>query len=393
MSASGVAAFATLLLPVEGGTFLPADDRWTPPGRWPAADVVLWGAAPRDVGAPRDAARRAARREAAIARLRARPPAGWRVAQVHRLAPGAARRDRIGRTVRRALGGGALVELHRRGARPPARITTVLARAGYRHPSADWHLGPGGALLGFVEGPSGRAVTRAALLGPAGPGTVDHGADGLTAVAGLDLAPRLIARGHDDGVTWSIEQAVAGAPPRELTPALVARLAARWAQLPTSGAPPTAPDQDVAAIVRHLPDRATSLSVVAAAARSGAGGSVLRHGDLWAGNVLVDGDARLVAVVDWDNWHDAAVPGSDLLQLLATERRHEARIGLGGVWRQRPWRDDDVRRHLGDVDPDAAAAAWWATEVAGSLQRDPSLADDERWVTENVDAVLDELSR
>ena len=56
-----------------------------------------------------------------------------------------------------------------------------------------------------------------------------------------------------------------------------------------------------------------------------------RHGDLWSGNLLVAG-RRLTGVLDWDAWHPAAVPGTDLLHLVATEQAHRTRHSLGSVW-------------------------------------------------------------
>ena len=393
MSGAGLAAFASLLLPVEGGAWLAAGADWSLAPDPPAeADVVVWGGAARDVaGAPAAAGAGALRREAAIARLRTRPPRGWRVVAVHRLPPAATRRDRVGRMVRSALGGGALVELRRTGAPArPRRIDEVLGAVGARGPVGrrGWHLGPGGSLLGFVERDTGgeRAVLRAA----AGEGaTIAHGLAGLRAVAGLGLAPRTLGEGRTAGVAWSLEEAIDGAPPSTVTPRLVDDVAARWRSLPGGTVAPEATTEDVAAVARLLPQRGDDLAAVGARVRRAGGPSTLRHGDLWAGNLLVDRNDRFVAAIDWDHWHPAAVPGTDLLQLVATERRHRARIGLGAAVLARPWLDPDLAHRLPTgVDPEVVGLAWWATEVAGTLERDPARATDGRWVADNVDAVL-----
>jgi aminoglycoside phosphotransferase (APT) family kinase protein len=127
--------------------------------------------------------------------------------------------------------------------------------------------------------------------------------------------------------------------------------------------------------------------------------AVLRHGDLWRGNLLC-ARRRLTGVVDWDAWHPSGVPGADLLQLLGSERRVAARGDLGVVWRSQLWREPDAieilarygsRTGLRGGDPFALALSWWACEVAGNFRRAPHRAADERWLARNVHAVLDDV--
>jgi hypothetical protein len=145
-----------------------------------------------------------------------------------------------------------------------------------------------------------------------------------------------------------------------------------------------------------LPDRADVLREVAHSLRGALRGlpSVLRHGDLWIGNLLVDA-GRLSGVVDWDAWDPGAVPGADLLHLHATSRRIAERCELGDVWMGRPWRDAAYRSLLdptaASIPEDVLAIAWWAGEVRGTVSRHPTRAVDEGWLAVNVDAVLREL--
>jgi len=130
--------------------------------------------------------------------------------------------------------------------------------------------------------------------------------------------------------------------------------------------------------------------------------SVLGHGDLWAGNLLVEG-GRLTGLIDWDAWHSRAAPGTDLLHLVATELRYRARRSLGAEVVTRPWQSrafasatERYWRGLG-VLPDAGALdgigiSWWAGQVANSLARIPELVTDRLWVRDNVDRVLSTIN-
>jgi aminoglycoside phosphotransferase (APT) family kinase protein len=149
-----------------------------------------------------------------------------------------------------------------------------------------------------------------------------------------------------------------------------------------------------------LPGRADRLRRLAAELRSRITGlpSILRHGDLWTGNLLVD-RGRLTGMIDWDATHPAGVAGADLVQLLATDARRRAHRSLGAEFVARSWRGERLRRamapywqELGVAPSDelleVAAIAWWATEIHHTLLRLPHRGVDEWWVGANVDAVL-----
>ena len=127
----------------------------------------------------------------------------------------------------------------------------------------------------------------------------------------------------------------------------------------------------------------------------------MRHGDLWAGNLLVE-RGRLTGLVDWDAAQPGGVPGADLVQLLGTEARRRAHQALGPAVATRPWRRpgflDAARASwpaLGlrpdDEVLEAAGLAWWAAEVHGTITRLPHRAADRAWVETNVDVVLSAL--
>jgi Ser/Thr protein kinase RdoA (MazF antagonist) len=159
--------------------------------------------------------------------------------------------------------------------------------------------------------------------------------------------------------------------------------------------PPRRSTTSYAADLRRLADRVRSrLDDIPA---------VQRHGDLWAGNLLVD-RGRLTGIVDWDAAHSSGVPGADLVQLVATDVRRRRRLPLGQAVLELPWRastftaataeywwalDIAPRRALLDV----AGIAWWASEIHHTLVRFPQRRTDELWVAENVAAVLEGLDR
>lgn len=364
-------------------------------------DVVVWGRPPEPSGPLVPAARRAARREVALRTLGRRLPARLRVVAVHRLPPRGLGLDRLRSGVRTALRAGALVELgsERSGARV---LDAVAGAAGMVVPGSRLHAGSGGALL--VQGllPDGsRVVLRLARLGS--PGDPAPIADTLEHLAEerVPLAPRLHARGRTAGASWLVERALPGRRPSLVSASLAREVADLCASFPRGDGPPAAVADDLAVVSAALPDRAAPIAELARTVSDPlrALPSVLRHGDLWAGNVLVDRAGRLSGLVDWDAAHPAAAPGADLLQLVATEARRRTHRALGPAFLARPWLlpeygeasarywpalgarpDDDL---LGVV-----GVAWWAAEVRGTLTRLPHRAGDEGWIETNVDRVL-----
>ncbi|MGH3028883.1 MAG: phosphotransferase, partial [Gaiellaceae bacterium] len=344
-------------------------------------------------------------REVSLRTLGRRLPARFHVLAVHRLPPRRLRMGRLRGSVRAGLRGGALVELA--SAEPGARVLDAVAEAaGVRVGGPGFHAGTGGAMLvrGFLADGSG-AVLRVARAGSAGdPSAL---ADTLERLGRdrVPFTPRLYAHGTTAGASWLAEAALPGRRPTHASDSLTRVVAELCASFPCRSGAPTATAADLAAIAAMLPDRAGEIggfsSDVSVHLRRVP--SILRHGDLWAGNLLVDRRGRLSGLVDWDAAHPAAVPGADLLQLVATEYRRKAHRALGPAFLARPWRlpefaeaaagywgavgirpDDDLLGIIG--------IAWWATEVHGTLARLPHRAADERWVETNVDLVLARLA-
>jgi hypothetical protein len=268
------------------------------------------------------------------------------------------------------------------------------------------HAGAGGTVLVRARMASGaRGLLRVTRAGASGdPAALADTLERL-ATARVPLAPRPLGRGVVAGASWTAEKLLPGHRPRRVTPDLVHQAALACSRLPISDAVPTAPVDDLLGAAAVLSRYAADLRRLADRLRSRLDGipAVQRHGDLWAGNLLVD-RGRLTGIVDWDAAHSSGVPGADLVQLVATDLRRRRRLPLGRAVLELPWRastftaataaywwalDIAPRRALLDV----AGIAWWASEIHHTLVRFPQRRTDERWVAENVAAVLEGLER
>jgi hypothetical protein len=373
------------------------------------AEAVVWGRWALEPGKGlRGALANAAGRERALGRLKRRAPGSLRAVSVHRLPPPQLRAGSAGSALRAALRAGALVELA--AGDPPFRVLDAAARAaGAAERVAAFRPGSGGGALARLAAGDGRTIIlrvgRAG--GPPDPARAAGGLERLGA-AGVPRTPRLVGRGEVAGASWSAESALPGRRPRRSGLDLLQQVAALALRLPRLDGPPEATAADLHEAARHLPQRSSALAELSRAFSSGVVGlpAVMRHGDLWAGNLLVE-RGRLAGVVDWDAWRPDGYPGADLLQLFATDERIQARRGLGEEWLARPWQAPAFLEATGDYWRSLEAAsggrpspemleragiAWWASEVAGSLTRLPHRARDEQWVSRNVDAVLSRLA-
>jgi hypothetical protein len=383
---------AFLLGPSDGsGTFVPAGDDWRLPAR-EGSGAVVWGrsALPSRSSRPL-AARRALARERALAAVRR-----VRGGRVHRIPPQTLGGTRARNALRRVLLGGAVVELPDSDSSPRV-LDAAVAAAGVDITDGALHLSSGGSILARVHARDGDAVLRVGVAG--GPGDPSRGAAALAHLSPISLpVPRLLATGHAAGASWTLETALPGGRPRESSGEVARDVARLCAALPPGNGPPAAPRRDLEVLATSLPERAEALRELAHSLRGALRGvpSVLRHGDLWIGNLLVEA-GRLSGVVDWDAWDPGAVPGADLLHLHATSLRIAERCELGEIFMRRPWRDAAYRSLLDpaavSIPEDVLAIAWWAGEVRGTVSRHPARAVDERWLTVNVDAVLRELRR
>jgi hypothetical protein len=358
------------------------------------ADVVVWGRLAGD-------ALRAPARELDLLALRAAVPRRLRIRGVHRLpAPGAA--SGLRGWARGAARAGVLVELASARAGPRI-LDAVLDAAGAAAQAGRLQVGAGGSLLLRVRTPGGDAVLRVARAGA--PGDPARAARALERLAGAGSAPRLLGRGVVAGASWSAEEALAGRRPAVVGDELLGQVAAACACLPRRDTLPTAPLDDLLAAAALLPRHAVALRRLADAVRPRLDGvpAIQRHGDLWAGNLLVGGGG-LRGIVDWDAAHPRGVPGADLVQLAGTHARRRAHLPLGRAVTERPWRAGDLAAATAgywralDIAPDGAlldlaGIAWWAAEIHHTLLRFPQRAADGRWAAENVGAALPALTR
>ena len=383
--------------PGHRSVLVDAGDRWDPPPDLdPGLDVLVWGRLARNIRPSPSAMPYVARRELAVARVRARPPRGLRLAELHRLPP-VSRPGRVRRAIRIIALGGILAEFVR-GDRPTRVIDAVALAAGAAslgrglRPSGD-----GSALARLDLDGSTQAELRVAKVGH----TKDpaRGREALLALAAADVAlvPKPLGGGITAGAAWATESVMHGGHVHTLTPGLLEQVIDFLATLPAGPIDRRAVDDQLAEVAAVFPEHAGDLArVAAAAARWGASlPPVLVHGDMWLNNVFAT-DGRLSGVFDWDTWHPSGLPGTDLLNLLAAEERTAQRRDIGELLAADYWRSPEVvsalRRYMdtrGIPAPDAAglaavAVGWWASRVAGALHRANRAIDDPAWVRRNI---------
>jgi hypothetical protein len=401
-------ALASLLLPAapeRTGVVLEADDQWLFDVRGIEADVVVWGRGPRPSGMPlATVARAALARERAMRRLRRHPPHPWQLTWIHRLPPSTLQ-PRLRQRARAAMLGGALVQLTT--GKPEMRVLDLAAdAAGGISPVHAFEAGSGGSILARLPMRDGsEAMLRVGESGAASDPSRGGAALQWLAIAGIAGVPRAIGVGGSGRVRWTVESRLPGGRAGHLSDAMLRDVARFCAHLPATSASPTAPTEDIGRIAAAFPRHANLLATVSSFLRPVLRSlpAVTRHGDLWSGNILVE-RGSLAGIVDWDNWHRSAVPGTDLLHALAMDEALRSGRELGSVWLGAPWRSPGFQRITAsywpalDVWPDAptlqaVGIAWWAGYVAHSIARDPTLVADARWTGLNVDDVLASLER
>ena len=394
---------ASLLGPADEPVALAEADaawRFRPDGLPAGALTFVWGrrTASAADGTNTPSPLRALRRELALGSIGRRVPAGYQATRVLRLPPPSARTGSLRARARSALLAGAVVQIRRAGA--GATVLDEIARAvGARGELGRLVLGAGVGARARAELADGsRALLR---LGPAGsPWDPRPSVDVLEALEGSTLVARALGTGVVGDAAWSAESVLPGSAPRRLDARLARDVASFAASLPRIGGPPAAPREDLAAIVAAFPDRRDRLEALADATDSGLAllPVVLRHGDLWAGNLLIEG-GQLTGVIDWDAWHPSGAPGADLMNLFVAELSARAGRPRGWIWRDHPWRDPSLLTVAAgywpafDVEPDegqlrAVAIAGWAAHVASALRHAPELTTRRRWVEGNVVPML-----
>ena len=395
----------------QEAAIIEVDDRWTFPAAPPSdVDVVLWGRLPLNRRPSARSIEYASRREVAISRLRSRPPTGFRLQALHRLPP-VRRPGAIRRRVRTVSLGGVLAELVREdgvpSGAPPRVIDAVVRAAGSdtSHPHVR-PSGDGSALVRLTLGDGPRAELRVAKVGLPKDPARGHAALSTLADAGVELVPRPLGLGETAGAAWSTETVMSGRHVQALDGALLGDVVAFLATLPDGSVEATAVDDHLAEVADFFPEHAAALRDIAASGRRWGAGlrPTLIHGDLWLNNIFAT-DGRLSAVFDWDTWHPAGLPGTDLLNLLAADARTRGRGDVGELLSSDYWRRPEVAaafeayfRARGEPVPDhvgqaAIATAWWASRIAGALHRALRFIDDPAWVRRNVDDALPTFER
>ncbi|MFL5713039.1 MAG: aminoglycoside phosphotransferase family protein [Chloroflexota bacterium] len=387
-----------------------ADDRWALPGP-PIGDtdVLLWGRLALNRRPSASSIEYASRRELAIQRLRTRPPTGFRLGALHRLPP-VRRPGAIRRRVRTVSLGGVLAELVRDDALAtggPRVIDAVVRAAGsdVRDPRVR-PSGDGSALVRLTLSDGTRAELRVAKRElPKDPA---RGHAALTALAkgGVERVPRALGLGTTGEAKWSTETVAPGRHVLTLHTTLLDDVIAFLATMPTGAPHCTAIDDHLTEVIDFFPEHAAALRDIITAARGWCAGlrPILIHGDLWLNNIFAM-DGRLSAVFDWDTWHPAGLPGTDLLTLLAADARSRGHGDVGDLLSSDFWRRPEVAaafeayfRARGERIPDAAgqaaiATAWWASRMAGALHRGLRFIDDPAWVRRNMDDALPRFER
>ncbi|MBA3350047.1 MAG: phosphotransferase, partial [Actinobacteria bacterium] len=358
-------------------------------------DVLLWGGAAVPPAPAPAAFWSAVRREAALLALRGRGSPPFEIRGVHRLPPPLLRGSSARSRVRAAVLQGVVVEMAVRAGE--LRVVDAVANAaGARECVSGLRLGSGGTALAFMDGPDGtRVLLRAGASVGALP--VANSADALEHLSAsrVGRVPRLMARGETCGASWSTESVVGGHRPKQLSPQLIKEAIAFCLRLPRCDRA-TAVRTDIGVIAERVPEVAAPLTVLGARLQEECAGlpGVMRHGDMWAGNLLVN-RGNLAGVIDWDAWHPEGLPGTDVMYLMVAEQWLRKRRDLGGIWAERPWRSAHFQAVTADywvgfgIEPrsgllDAIGIASWAAQASANLARSPQLADNPRWIENNV---------
>jgi Phosphotransferase enzyme family len=406
MRLPALADYAAVLLPADPAAraeVLESDARWTVRPHHTTADVVLWGRIPYRSKLPaRTMGTHVISRERALLSLARRGVDGLRVAALHRLSPPPGPPGAIAGAARRFMLGGAVVEMSRTE-RPERVADAVAADAGVQLVERSLELGSDRAAVAHAH--AGGGQKRILRLAPSGvssdPAAAADALERLEAARVPDV-PRLLGRGSVAGANWALESVLPGRRPRRLTRLLAKEVVTLCAALPVADGPPSALGEELTILADLLPDYATSFERANASFSAGGeqGFAVLRHGDLWSGNLLVH-RARLGGVIDWDTWHPSSLPGIDVLHLFAVEERRRARLDFGRMWLQRPWRSERFKEFAGPYwrrfgSPgrellDVIGVAWWTCWATQALRRHPRLLQEPEWLRRNVDPVVEVL--
>jgi hypothetical protein len=218
-------------------------------------------------------------------------------------------------------------------------------------------------------------------------------------------APRLLGAGREGLARWTLEQRLPGRRPDVLDERLRDQCLEFLTELFSLGARAGGADPAERASVVALqcgPAEAVQLEALGdrLTASLAAVPRGFAHGDLWAENLLADGEG-LTGVVDWDYAGEGRLPLLDLFHLLVNEERRQWRSSLGSVIAGRllplaaAGGGPEVSEYCGRVGLDSdpvlltdLALAYWLDYVARLLELYADRAARPVWMRDNVTAVL-----
>lgn len=403
--AEAMRCLASLLVPTDPAVKIveiELDEKWRT-GRdgdlLECGAAILWRPPEGATRSLSSALARMIRRESAAFTLEKRLRRSFGYLRIHRIPPPQIRDSGIRGKLRPAVAAGLLI--HAASAPGTTVFDAAVRAAGGRSPVKDFRSNSGGSASARIGDSSGAALLlRVGRSHSPGDPARLAGALELLRTGRAAPVPAPVARGEVAGASWTTESMLTGSPVKKLSPRLWEDLADACALFPRADGPPEAPADDVAEIARTLPAGHTSVAravpALAAALREEAG--IMRHGDLWRGNILGD-KGRLTGIVDWDAWHRSGVPGTDLLYAFVTELWVSSRRSLGQIWAELPWRSTSFlavsNRYFGTLGMrpsirtlDATGASAWAAQLAGNLRRLPELTGNAQWRERNVTPFL-----
>ncbi|HYY44067.1 MAG TPA: phosphotransferase [Actinomycetota bacterium] len=399
-----IGSLETLLGPVDEGIRMAsfeAGPGWRlPPLSDDGPEVVLWGRGPLGSARAKGVALNHLRRERALARARSGAVSPYVLLAAHYVEPRTLRYASKRARARTRFLSGVVAELSRAG-RYNRTLDAALQDAEAIASGRLTLTSGGGALMGTRTAAGQRAIFRAGAAGGRGGPVAEACALQTLAVHGVERVPRLLGAGQTRAVVWALESVIAGERTFPLRERALRDVAGMFAGLPGGEAGARAARDDLEAVATALPKRAAALRSLFDEARPVLESlpGVMRHGDLWPGNVLTSG-GRLAGVVDWDSWAPDGVPGADLLYLVTGCAWLERRRTLGSVWQEAPWGSELYRSLMGSywprlgVEPrpdtlEVVGLTTWLSQVRSHLDKSPWLAGRTRWVEANVDGVLD----
>ncbi len=362
-------------------------------------DDRVWTVDPQAVEAtPAGIARvlvHAGRRELSAAAVRLWPPSSHPYSQVRRWPAPGRHAGLVGAAVH-AVAGGIIVQFGARSS-VPSLLDVVVEDSGTQ--GARLRLRPTreGGVVAPVATADGPAMLRVGIVGAASDPVRAFRA--LEVVRGrvADLAPRPIGMGQRGQLRWTLEQRLTGRVARRLDADQLARLAAAWTDLPAAPGPAKAVVTDLLRIALLVPRHTSHVRHVLAhlgpprcrgwpaTETSGTATCWSTAAAWWASSTGVRGTrpaSREPTCSTCSPWPTGA--GASPWARSGCAGR--GRGPTSSAWSVRPCAT--LTSTLAPEVLEQLGIAWWASAVAGTLERLPQRAYDEDWIGANVTSVL-----